>query len=91
MVTAGAMKLLSNLAEETGGRLFQVHNVNQLPEAIAKLSAALRDQYMLAYYPTNANRDGKYRRVQVRVVPPPNSPSMHASWRVGYYAPSPPY
>ena len=91
MVTAGAMKLLSNMAEETGGRLFQVHNVNQLPEAITKLSAALREQYMLAYYPTNANRDGKYRRVQVRVVPPPNSPSMHASWRVGYYAPSPPY
>jgi Ca-activated chloride channel homolog len=87
MVTAGAMKLLSNLAEETGGRLFAVHNVNQLPEAVAKLNAALRDQYMLAYYSTNRARDGKFRRVQVRLVPPPSSPSLHASWRSGYYAP----
>jgi VWFA-related protein len=87
MVTAGAMKLLSNLAEETGGRLFPVHNVNQLPEAVAKLNAALRDQYMLAYYPTNRARDGKFRRVQVRLVPPPSAPSLHASWRSGYYAP----
>jgi VWFA-related protein len=87
MVTAGAMKLLSNLAEETGGRLFPVHNVNQLPEAVAKLNAALRDQYMLAYYPTNRARDGKFRRVQVRLVPPPSSPLLHASWRSGYYAP----
>jgi VWFA-related protein len=87
MVTAGAMKLLSNLAEETGGRLFPVHNVNELPEAVAKLNTALRDQYMLAYYPKNSTRDGKYRRVQVRVVTPPNLPGLHASWRVGYYAP----
>jgi Ca-activated chloride channel family protein len=87
MVTAGAMKLLSNLAEETGGRLFPVHNLNQLPDAIAKLNTALRDQYMLAYHPTNSTRDGKYRRVQVRVATPPDLPSLHASWRVGYYAP----
>jgi Ca-activated chloride channel homolog len=87
MVTAGAMKLLASLAEETGGRLFPVHNVNQLPEAVAKLNKALRDQYMLAYYPTNRARDGKFRRVQVRLVPPPSSPSLRASWRSGYYAP----
>ena len=87
MVTAGAMKLLSNLAEETGGRLFPVHNVSQLPEAVAKLNAALRDQYMLAYYPTNQARDGKFRRVQVRLVSSPSSPLLHASWRSGYYAP----
>ena len=87
MVTAGAMKLLSNLAEETGGRLFPVHNLNQLPDAIAKLNAALRDQYVLAYYPTNSTKDGKYRRVQVRVAAPPDLPFLHASWRLGYYAP----
>src|SRR5581483_2512659 len=87
MVTAGAMKLLGTLAEETGGRLFPVRDVNQLQEAVAKLNAALRDQYMLAYYPTNQARDGKFRRVQVRLVIPPSSGSLHASWRYGYYAP----
>jgi len=87
MVTAGAMKLLSNLAEETGGRLFPVHNVRELPAAIEKLNSAVREQYVLAYYPTNSTRDGKYRRVHVKVVAPPTIPSVHASWRLGYYAP----
>jgi Ca-activated chloride channel family protein len=82
------MKLLSNLAEETGGRLFPVHNVGQLPEAVAKLNAALRDQYMVAYHPTNPNRDGKFRRVLVRIATPPSLPSLRASWRTGYYAPN---
>ena len=88
MVTTGSMKLLSNLAEETGGRLYPVHKTNQLPEAVAKLNAALRDQYMVAYHPANPNRDGKFRRVLVRIATPPSLPSLHASWRVGYYAPN---
>jgi VWFA-related protein len=87
MVTMGAMKLLSTLAEETGGRLFPVHRINQLPEAVAKLNTALREQYVLAYYPTNTTRDGKYRHIQVRIVTPPNSPPLRATWRGGYYAP----
>jgi Ca-activated chloride channel family protein len=85
-VPAGATRLLSNLAEETGGRLFRVHNVSQLPEAVEKLNSALRDQYVLAYYPKNSVRDGKYRHVQVRLVNAPNLPSLRASWRAGYYA-----
>jgi VWFA-related protein len=87
MVTASAMKLLGTLAEETGGRLFPVHSVHQLPEAIEKLNTAVREQYVLAYYPSNSTRDGKYRRVQVKVVVPPNLSPVHASWRLGYYAP----
>jgi len=86
MVPISAMKLLSSLAEETGGRLFPVHGTKQLPEAVAKLNNALRDQYLLAYYPTNSSRDGKYRRIQVRVATP-NSSGLRASWRSGYYAP----
>jgi len=87
MVPASAMNLLSSLAEETGGRLFPVHGVKQLPDAVSKLNKALREQYLLAYYPTNSTRDGKYRRLQVRLAAPPNSPGLRASWRSGYYAP----
>lgn len=86
MVTAAAMKLLSSLAEETGGRLFPVHHLNDLPDAVEKLNTAVRDQYMLAYYPTNSARDGKYRRIHVNVAKP-NLGSVHVSWRYGYYAP----
>jgi Ca-activated chloride channel family protein len=87
MVPVGAMKMLSSLAEETGGRLFPVHGVKQLPEAVDKLNKALRDQYLVAYYPTNSTRDGKYRHIQVRLATPSNSPALRASWRSGYYAP----
>jgi len=87
MVTPASKNLLRELAEDTGGRLFPVRSVDELPDATAKLNTALRDQYLLAYYPTNANRDGKYRRVQVRVVAPPNFPSLRISSRSGYYAP----
>jgi Ca-activated chloride channel homolog len=81
------VKLLRNLAEETGGHMFQIKNASQLPEAMSKLSKALREQYHLAYSSTNAARDGKYRRVQVKVTPPPGFPRLHLSWRNGYYAP----
>ena len=87
MVTPGAFGLLSDLAEETGGRLFPVRHIKDLPEAVAKLNRALHDQYVLAYYPKNSSRDGKYRRVQVRIATPPAAPPLRASWRAGYYAP----
>jgi Ca-activated chloride channel family protein len=81
------LKLLRNLAEETGGHLFQIKGASQLPGAMAKLSTALREQYHLAYSSSNPARDGKYRRVQVRITPPPGFPRLHLSWRNGYYAP----
>ncbi len=87
LVTERSMKLLSNLAEETGGRLFPVHGLADLPEAMEKVSIALHHQYVLGYTPTHAERDGKYRNVLVRVTPRADSPRLHASWRVGYYAP----
>jgi len=86
-VTSGSMKSLAELAEETGGRMFPVGNVNQVPEAIAKITIALHDQYVLGYTPNNSENDGKYRKVKVKVVAPPDSPPLHTSWRPGYYAP----
>jgi Ca-activated chloride channel family protein len=87
MVTGSDLKLLGNLAEETGGRMFQIKNAGQLPEAMTKLSAALREQYNLAYAPTSPVSDGKYHRIQVTLTPPPEFPKLHISWRNGYYAP----
>jgi Ca-activated chloride channel family protein len=81
------LKLLRNLAEETGGHLFPIKSPSQLPEAMSKLSKALREQYHLAYSSSNAARDGKYRRVLVKITPPPGFPRLHLSWRNGYYAP----
>ncbi|MBM3745844.1 MAG: VWA domain-containing protein [Acidobacteria bacterium] len=80
--------LLSELAEQTGGRHFPVENLNELPDVAAKVGIELRNQYVLGYAPINRDRDGKYRRVQVRLKEPPGLPPLKVFWRLGYYAPT---
>lgn len=80
--------LLSEISEQTGGRSFQVDNLNELPDVAAKIGVELRNQYILGYTPTNLERDGKYRKVQVKLVQPRGLPPLRASWRLGYYAPT---
>jgi VWFA-related protein len=80
--------LLTEIAEHTGGRQYQVDNVNELPDTAAKIGVELRNQYILGYSPHNLDRDGKYRRVQVKLVQPRGLPPLRAFWRMGYYAPS---
>ncbi len=80
--------LLSEIAEQTGGRHFPVENLNELPDIAAKIGIELRNQYILGYTPLNQERDGKYRRVQVKLVQPRGLPPLKPFWRLGYYAPS---
>jgi Ca-activated chloride channel family protein len=64
-----------------------VHNMNDLPDAIDKLSSQLRSQYLLGYYPVKAQNDGKFHKVKVLVSQAAGSLKLHTSWRHGYYAP----
>jgi len=80
--------LLSEMAESTGGRHFPVENPNELPDIAAKIGIELRNQYVLGYTPTNQTRDGKYRRVQVKLKQPRGLPPLKAFFRLGYYAPT---
>ncbi|MEK7405883.1 MAG: VWA domain-containing protein [Acidobacteriota bacterium] len=80
--------LLSEMAEQTGGRAFPVENLNDLPDIAAKIGIELRNQYVLGYSPSNRLKDGKYRRVQVRLVQPKGLPPLRIFWRLGYYAPT---
>ncbi len=79
--------LLSEIAEQTGGRHFPVENINELPDVAAKIGIELRNQYVLGYTPANQAKDGKYRRVKVKVNQPKGLPPLRAFWRLGYYAP----
>jgi VWFA-related protein len=81
----GGPKLLTDLAEQSGGRHFAVLNAAELPDAAARVGLELRNQYILAYSPENAEADGKYRRVQVKLA---GRRDLHLSWRPGYYAPA---
>jgi Ca-activated chloride channel homolog len=81
------VRVLRQLSEQTGGRVCEVEKISDLPDAVAKISAAIRDQYVLGYSSSNRDNDGLYRRIEVRLNQPPDAPRLHASWRSGYYAP----
>jgi VWFA-related protein len=83
---AGGPALLSHLAEQTGGRLLYA-NARELPDVAQKIGIELRNRYVLGYTPKNQERDGKYRRIEVKVIAPRGLPKLRAHWRLGYYAP----
>lgn len=80
--------LLNELAEQTGGREYAVENVSELPDIAAKIGIELRNEYILGYTPKNRERDGKYRRVLVKLNQPRGLPPLKAYFRLGYYAPT---
>lgn len=80
--------LLNELSEQTGGREYAVENPSELPDIAAKIGIELRNQYILGYTPKNKERDGKYRKVQVKLNQPRGLPQLKAYFRLGYYAPT---
>ena len=80
-------RLLKDLAEATGGRLFPVGNLNDLPETARQIGLELHNQYVLAFAPDQLEADGKYHRVRVKVVAPEGQSMLRAHWRTGYRAP----
>ena len=80
--------LLAEVTEQTGGRHFAVDNLAELPDVSAKIGIELRNQYVLGYAPKNLTRDGKYRRVQVKLVKTKGLPPLRSMFRTGYYAPT---
>jgi Ca-activated chloride channel family protein len=79
--------LLSDIAEQTGGRHFPA-DISELPDIAAKIGVELRNRYVLGYSPTDKQRDGRYHPITVKIIPPHGLPPLHAYWRHGYYAPA---
>ena len=80
-------RLLSEIATQTGGRAFSAALTSDLPSVAARIAVELRNQYVLAYYPKNQAKDGKYRHVEVKLSQPRGISPLKAHWRLGYYAP----
>jgi VWFA-related protein len=78
---------MAGIVEQSGGRMLPA-SAYDLPDITAKIGIELRNRYILGYSPANQQRDGRYRPVQVKVVPPRGLPPLKAFWRRGYYAPS---
>jgi Ca-activated chloride channel homolog len=79
--------LLNELCEETGGRLFRVDDLSEMGDIAEKISTELRNQYVIGYTPKEIVRDGKWRKVKVKLNPPSGLPPLTVHARTGYYAP----
>src|SRR3982074_1000985 len=80
--------LLSEMTEMTGGRVFPVANIGDLPDIAAKIGMELRNQYVLGYKPSNAQRNGIWRKIKVKLKPPKGLPPLNVFAKTGYYQPN---
>jgi Ca-activated chloride channel family protein len=80
--------LLSDICEMTGGRMFRVNDLGDLGDIASRISAELRNEYVLGYRPSDIKHDGNWRKLKIRLVPPPGLPPLTVHNRQGYYAPS---
>jgi len=81
-------QLLSDITELTGGRAFTIDNPNDLGDVATKIGVELRNQYVLGYRPAKVVRDGKWRKIKVKLLPPKGLPPLRVYARTGYYAPA---
>jgi len=81
-----ARQALLQLAEATGGLAFFPEGVQDTEAICSQIAHDIRNQYTLAYYPSNVAKDGSFRSVHVDVVPPRGRGKLYVRTRTGYYA-----
>lgn len=77
-----AREQMEALARASGGRLFPARSLQDLEPVYPLVAQEMRSVYTLAYYPSNQNFDGRWRRVEVKV----QRPRVHVRTRGGYFA-----
>src|SRR5256886_4287602 len=82
-----ARRALEEIAKASGGLSYFPENVEDVHNICEQVAHDIRNQYTLAYYPTNTKRDGTFRSVQVEIIPPRGRGKLQARTRNGYYAP----
>ena len=76
-------KILQTLAEETGGRAFYPYHVDDLDQSFQDIGDELRNQYSIAYNPTNHSLDGRYHKIRIET---PDHKGYQVRARRGYFA-----
>jgi Ca-activated chloride channel family protein len=78
--------LLGETTEMTGGRVFAVENLNELPDIASKIGMELRNQYVLGYRPSNKAHDARWRKIKIKLRAPKGLPPLNVYSKTGYYA-----
>ena len=84
----GGPSLLSEVTEMTGGRVFAVEKLDELPDIASKIGMELRNQYVLGYRPSNKAHDARWRKLKIKLRAPKGLPPLSVYSKTGYYAPS---
>src|SRR6266705_2974238 len=82
-----ARRALEQIAIASGWLAYFPENVEDVHNICQQVAHDIRNQYTLAYYPTNTRRDGTFRAITVEVIPPRGRGKLIARTRNGYYAP----
>ena len=81
--------VLNKLTERTGGRAYFPRDERDLRDAFAQIQDEMRSQYLISYEPTNQNRDGSYRRIDVKLANPVyQKDKVQLTYRQGYFSKS---
>jgi Ca-activated chloride channel family protein len=79
-------ELLAEISSLTGASAYTVDNPNDLPAITGHIATLLRNQYILGYSPDGSRRDGRWRKIKVRLAVPHGLPPLHVQARTGYYS-----
>ncbi len=67
---------MRTFAKETGGMSFFPRFEGEMPGVFRQIASAMRNQYVLTYHPSNAAKDGKFRRIKVELVDPATNQAL---------------
>ena len=79
-------RVLKHLAKDTGGEAFLPESLKDIVPICERIAHDIRNQYTLAYVPTNRKRDGTYRVIEVKASGLGRG-RLLVRTRTGYYAP----
>jgi VWFA-related protein len=82
-----AAKVLEKIAEATGGQAYLPRSLDEVEGTCEQVAHDIRNQYTLAYYPSNARKDGTFRTVRIDAFARGSHTKLAVRTRPGYYAP----
>ncbi|HRI02313.1 MAG TPA: VWA domain-containing protein [Pyrinomonadaceae bacterium] len=81
---------LNKISERTGGRAYFPKDERELRDAFNQIQEEMRSQYLIAYEPTNQNRDGVFRKIAIELTNQQmQKDKVKVTHRQGYFAKTP--
>jgi Ca-activated chloride channel family protein len=80
--------VLEEMTEVTGGKAYFPNSVYELEDICTKIAVELKNQYVLGYASSNPSRDGRWRKIKVKLNAPRGLPALSVRSKTGYYGPT---